>query len=355
MHCCLPGPFCGAAGVAREPGKGNQGGVESTRCEWPISGAAAVALAPHGRCVASARMRSRRAWSIGAVLVAMGVAIIAVAIVSGRRTNSSAGNPVPASSQPTEPSPSTRPVDPREQLPDLDQEVPSDLDVHLDRSKGKPSYRLGFRSAVRNIGAGPLIVKGARADRTVPRMTVDQIIERGGLPPTVVSNVGRMQYAVSPDHSHWHYLQFERYGLERAELRAVGGDAVIVADHKTGFCLGDRYHAPGLGLAHTPPLPVYTGRCGLFQPGLLEVREGISVGYGDDYAAFLEGQDLPLDGLAAGRYVLVHRVNSDRRLRERSYANNVASLLIDLRWTRGAPHVRVLASCPGVERCAPRK
>jgi hypothetical protein len=182
-------------------------------------------------------------------------------------------------------------------------------------------------------------------------MTVDQVIERDGLPPTVVAHVGRMQYVVSRDHRHWHYLEFDRYMLERAEPGAVDGDAVVVADSKTGFCLGDRYHAPGLGLAEEPPSPVYTDRCGLSAPGLLKMREGISVGYGDDYAAFLEGQDLPLDGLAGGRYVLVHRVNGDRGLVERSYANNAASLLIELRWTRGVPAVRVLRSCPGADHC----
>jgi hypothetical protein len=184
-------------------------------------------------------------------------------------------------------------------------------------------------------------------------MTVGQIIERGDLQPSVVANVGRMQYAVSPDHGHWHYLQFDRYSLERAELRAVDGDAVIVADRKTGFCLGDRYEARGLRLRGTPAEPVYTGRCGLSRPELLEVRAGISVGYGDDYAAFLEGQDLPLDGLAAGRYVLVHRVNADRGLRELSYDNNASSLLVDLQWTDGKPRVRVSASCPDTDRCEP--
>jgi hypothetical protein len=81
------------------------------------------------------------------------------------------------------------------------------------------------------------------------------------------------------------------------------------------------------------------------------MREGISVGYGDDYSAFLEGQDLPLSDLPGGRYVLVHRVNADRRLRELSYANNAASVLLDLRWDRGAPQVRVLATCPDTDRC----
>ena len=56
--------------------------------------------------------------------------------------------------------------------------------------------------------------------------------------------------------------------------------------------------------------PVFESRCGLEQTQLLGIREGISVGYGDDYAANLEGQYLPLTGLADGRYVLVHRVNA---------------------------------------------
>jgi hypothetical protein len=79
--------------------------------------------------------------------------------------------------------------------------------------------------------------------------------------------------------------------------------------------------------------------------------EGISVGYGDDYSAFLEGQDLPLDGLPSGHYVLVHRVNLNRALAESSYANNAASVLLDLRWNGGVPSVHVLATCPGTDRC----
>jgi hypothetical protein len=52
-------------------------------------------------------------------------------------------------------------------------------------------------------------------------------------------------------------------------------------------------------------------------------------------------------GLPTGRYVLVHRANPDRELRERSYANNAASVLIALsgRW------VHILARCPDSARC----
>jgi len=96
---------------------------------------------------------------------------------------------------------------------------------------------------------------------------------------------------------------------------------------------------------------VYRSRCGLGQTTLQRIREGISVGYGDDYKAFLEYQDLPLSGLPDGRYVLVHRVNADGRLRELSYDNNAASVLLDLRWRGGKPLVQILARCPDTDRC----
>ena len=95
----------------------------------------------------------------------------------------------------------------------------------------------------------------------------------------------------------------------------------------------------------------YTERCGLGQPARLWVTQGISVGFGDAYAANLEGQYLRLNGLPAGRYVLVHRVNADGRLREERRDNNAASVLLALRWRSGRPHVTVLARCPHSASC----
>jgi Lysyl oxidase len=234
-----------------------------------------------------------------------------------------------------------------ERLPDLDQEVPSVLEVTLGGRRGRPTYRLGFRSAVSNVGAGPLIVTGER--RTArPVMTADQLVEQANAPQLVVEHVGRLRYVRSEDHEHWHLLRFERY-----ELRRAGERKRRVADRKTGFCLGDRY-ATGLDLPAQPPAPVYTSRCGLGATARLRLVEGISVGYGDDYPATLEGQWLPLTGLEAGRYVLVHHVNPGRRLRESSYANNAASVLFRLRWRGGVPSAREIYSCPDTARCEER-
>jgi hypothetical protein len=230
-------------------------------------------------------------------------------------------------------------------LPDLDQQTPSGLVVTHGGRGARASWRLGFRSAVSNVGDGPLLIEGRRPAGRERTMVAAQVIRREGAPMEVVPAAGRLRYVRSPDHEHWHLLGFDRY-----ELRRPGRRRTLLEDRKSGFCLGDRYTATGT-LPARAPQPVYTSRCGLERPALLGIHEGISVGYGDDYAANLEGQWLPLDGLPAGRYLLVHRVNAERRLRETSYANNAASVLLRLRWRGGGPFIDVLAECPGSARC----
>ena len=189
-------------------------------------------------------------------------------------------------------------------LPDLDQETPSGLVL----TKGASGWRLGFGSAVRSVGDGPLIIDGRRPDPAARTMSANQVLVRVGGPRTVVPAVGRLRYVRSPDHRHWH-------------------------------------------LPAKPPEPRYTSRCGIDRPGLFGIREGISVGYGDNYVANLEGQYLPLAGLRPGRYVLVHVANADHRLVEPSYHNNAASVLLSLR-RGGMPRLRILALCATSEQCS---
>jgi glucose/arabinose dehydrogenase len=230
------------------------------------------------------------------------------------------------------------------QLPDLDQETPGQLTVLASGNGKHRRWLLGFSSAVSNVGAGPLTISGHRPDESTPTMTADQIIS--GPTPQVAPGVGKLRYVRSATHEHWHLIGFERY-----ELRRAGSTRPVVRDRKSGFCLGDRYPVQGRLLAGAPPQPVIIGRCGLRQPGLLNISEGISVGYGDIYAAYVEFQDLPLDGLRDGHYVLVHRVDPEGRLHELSKANNSASVLLDVRWQRGTPDVTLLRDCPDTDRC----
>jgi hypothetical protein len=47
----------------------------------------------------------------------------------------------------------------------------------------------------------------------------------------------------------------------------------------------------------------------------------------------------------------VNRANPDGLLRERRYDNNAASVRLRVTLPGGLPHVQVLRSCEGTERC----
>jgi sortase (surface protein transpeptidase) len=220
-------------------------------------------------------------------------------------------------------------------LPDLRQETPWDLGV----TKATGRWRLGFAAAATNVGAGPLVIRGLRsADE--PTMRATQLVELSSGATQEFTGAGRLRYVVSPDHQHWHLEPFMTYSLRR-----YGDHQVVGRDVKSGFCLGDRYLGAGLPGAHRNA--VFKTNCGFFQPHRLAVREGISVGYGDDYAANLEGQYIDITRLPAGRYYLVHRVNEAHRLEEQTFRNNVAWVLLQLSWQHRRPRVRIL------ERCGP--
>jgi hypothetical protein len=81
---------------------------------------------------------------------------------------------------------------------------------------------------------------------------------------------------------------------------------------------------------------------------------GISVNYGDAYVAQVEGQFVDITDVPAGRYRLVHRVNANRALKEKNYADDVASVLVDLSWPRGfdaEPRVTQVARCAVTAAC----
>jgi hypothetical protein len=237
-----------------------------------------------------------------------------------------------------------------ELLPDLYPWEPLGLVLATSDVEGTPHFRLGFTTQGNNIGDGPLIIRGSRpAD--VPTMTAEQIVARADGSTAAYPGVGTMQYTISADngHMHWHLLRFMVY-----ELRRVADYSLASPDQKTGFCLADRVALKGSTLPNIPPAAVYTGGCGWKQPELLALEEGISVGYGDPYAALLEGQSVDLTGLPDDYYYLIIRMNADGKLRETNLKNNASSLQLRITWPNGLaqePLVDVVQSCPGRDRC----
>ncbi len=232
---------------------------------------------------------------------------------------------------------------PGEFLPDLDQAPPAAIAVVEQEGR----ERLVFLSAVENAGVGPLVVSGSRPNDEESEMNAIQLIRRKDGSVVTQPLRARLRFVVSETHRHWHLLAFERYELRTPEGETVG------RDRKTGFCLGDRYDAHASSrLPGEPPRAVWTQECGRGQRGRLRIEEGLSPGFGDDYVPLLEGQYVDVTGLPAGRYVLVHRVNPLRDIREASYVNNAASALLELRRdVEGNATVRTLRTCPDSDAC----
>ncbi|QFZ18242.1 lysyl oxidase family protein [Saccharothrix syringae] len=234
------------------------------------------------------------------------------------------------------------------------------------------AVRLRFTTSADNVGDGPLLIYGSRPDTREPTMSARQAFQSsvdGRIPGSYAEAQNpipaRMYYEPAPSHTHWHLLDFEHF-----QLRTPNGQ-VVVADRKTGFCLGDRYRVRD-HLANRPEnlggpageLAEYLrqNRCGHHAPEALEVVEGISVGYGDDYLHTVDYQWLDLTRVPSGVYDVLNVVNGDRSLVEKSYDNNASSVAISLQWPGGAtepperitspPVVKLLRSCPGKDRCA---
>jgi hypothetical protein len=216
-------------------------------------------------------------------------------------------------------------------LPDLVQSPPRALEAY----RTGHTWRLAFLAAVENHGRGPMLLVGSRPDQADPAMSVEQLVRRSDGTMSKYPVDGEIRFVQSETHRHWHFLDFERYDIVTPDGETVG------RDEKTGFCLGDRYDAArSVELPGEPEQPVWTQECGRGQPERLIVREGISPGYGDDYVPRLEGQSIDITGLPPGRYVLRHRVNVDRALRESDYGDNSAEVPFELTWSEsGTPTV----------------
>ncbi len=173
-------------------------------------------------------------------------------------------------------------------------------------------------------------------------MLAQQLVELSDGSTRAYAGVGRLRYTPESTHTHWHLLDFQRYELRRAD------GSVVVRDRKSGFCLADHY---GLARGVRPARPYFLGNCAQGAPGARAVEQGSSVGYTDRYPPHFHGQNVDLTGIPAGVYVLVHRANPDRWLRERRYDNDAASVRLRLTRPGGVPTVRVLRSCEGSERC----
>jgi len=222
--------------------------------------------------------------------------------------------------------PATAGAAPRDLLPDLAQGRPTGVDVVVDSSNGQPQTRLVFDSTIGNVGEGPLILTAKRTPGT-DTMTAHQVIRRSDGSTRVRRAVaGVLKFVQASDHQHWHLM-----GIDRYELWTRTASRRLRRDRKQGFCLGDRYQlSANRPIPHQPRRPAYPGYCGKNRPDLTRITEGITVGWGDNYPANIEGQFIDIDGIAPGKYLLVHRIRAGGLLESYPY-NDVSCVAIELK------------------------
>jgi hypothetical protein len=200
---------------------------------------------------------------------------------------------------------------------------------------------LGFDTRVTNLGTGMLDIVGhRRAGR--PIMIADQLVHRSIGRPRAVRSVAWLRFH-GHGHDHWHLLPFADY-----ELISVDGRTTRLRGRKQGFCIA------GISVGVSRPRANMPSVCGEGTPKATSVHERLAVLSADEYGRFAEGQSIPLDGVRAGRYYLVLRLNGTRRLRESDYSDNVATAVLRIGWRDGPATVRTLGTCRRPPPCPAR-
>lgn len=204
---------------------------------------------------------------------------------------------------------------PRELLPDLRMERPTDLT--LERASGH--YWLRFSAMIANVGDGPLEVRSTRRCPDCPHMRVSQAILQSDGSFKVRATRTRQRYDNSDGHHHWHVMGMERYELFPMDAPFADGP---LTGHKRGFCFFDGYvRDPSLPNFQPSPKYSYFG-CGT--PGSQSLLVGLSVGWGDLYPYDFAGQYVDLAGVAPGDYLVCLTADPSNWFREIHDGNNAA-------------------------------
>ena len=204
---------------------------------------------------------------------------------------------------------------PRELLPDLRMELPTQLT--LERADGH--YWLRFSAMIANVGDGPLEVRSTRRCTDCPHMRVSQAILQSDGSFKVRATRTKQRYDNSDGHHHWHVMGMERYELFPLDAPFASGP---LTGHKRGFCFFDGYvRDPSLPNFQPSPQYSYFG-CGT--PSSQSLLVGLSVGWGDLYPYDFAGQYVDLAGVVPGDYLVCLTADPSNWFRETHDGNNAS-------------------------------
>jgi lysyl oxidase len=196
---------------------------------------------------------------------------------------------------------------------------------------------LRFSTTSWNNGAGPLVLVGGEVETGSGKQKVYQRVHLSD-GSSFLHFAGTWQF--HEDHNHIHFDDYALYSLQPVD--APGGS--LRTGQKVTFCLMDNVKV-NTRLPGAPPKAVYTV-CG-------NIEQGLSVGWGDLYAANLPGQEIDFTGAADGIYQLVIEVDPTNALIETNKNDNRSCVLLDIRKPSMVTVLDVTGSCSAVASITP--
>lgn len=229
-------------------------------------------------------------------------------------------------------------------LPDLRPLQPADLQVGRE---GQGTV-LEFATDVLNRGAGPLELKpvddpadcDGNGDPTDDLGAEQQVFEDTDPDDVFIRGEDTAQPVWAgcqhfhAAHDHWHFDDFGVYKLFKISKKDGLRLKVVARSDKVTFCMVDTFERLG-ELPGSPDQNYYPRKpngdraltCGE------DTTTGISIGYVDNYASHLVGQELPITELREGAYCLRVRTDPLNKLQESNESNNRHSVRVRLKET----------------------
>jgi lysyl oxidase/Big-like domain-containing protein len=206
-------------------------------------------------------------------------------------------------------------------LPDLVAPAATSPALSVEGLGGQDHLLLRFDGYIRNVGAGPLEIRGSSPANGVMTVTGQRIYRDDYSYYDDGSRHPQIYFENSDGHLHWHLR-----GAARFSLWNEAGTAAVAPGAKVGFCLLDVDRVDGSGPTSRVYSSAATEYCRQQQPNASSVFEGISPGWQDVYVARLPFQWVDVSDVAPGRYRIGAQVDPDDFVREGNEANNGPTL-----------------------------
>ncbi len=205
-----------------------------------------------------------------------------------------------------------------DKTPDLGMAKLRDLQIKYEDGK----KLLRYTAIVVNVGPGPFQVEGTRSSTSSSMSVAQRIFDDTGGSRTIPTSAS--MYFAGDGHSHWHVRD-----LELGSFKRLPDQVKLRSAAKHGFCFYDNYRYGSTANA----LFTSTNSCA-GGSSALQVKMGLSTGWGDAYWWNTVGQYVDISGLPNGKYRLETAVNPNLGFSQANSANDLTWVDIGLKNNR---------------------